>query len=116
MQTTDPLMMFSFFLPKGTLQYFDLVHGERTQESIFLTLEEKNDPPLEERHEGTSVLSKGFQDITVTDFPARGKAVTLTFRRRRWQVGDELLKREIPIAAEGTQLQKEFADFLKERS
>lgn len=114
MHTTDPLMMFSFFLPEGTLQYFDLVHGERTQKSIFLTLEEKNDPPLEEQHRGKPVLSKGFQDITVTDFPARGKEVTLTFRRRRWQVGDELLKREIVIAALGTQLEKEFGDFLKE--
>jgi len=114
MHTTDPLKMFSFFLPEGTLQYFDLVHGEKTQKCIFLTLEEKNDPPLEERHQGKPVLSKGFQDITVTDFPARGKEVTLTFRRRRWQVGDELLKREIVIAALGTQLEKEFGDFLKE--
>ena len=116
MHTTDPLKMFSFFLPEGALQYFDLVHGERTKETICLTMEERNDPPLEEKHKGQSVLSKGFQDITVTDFPARGRKVALTFRRRRWQVGDELLKRDIPIAVPGTQLEKEFAAFLKERS
>jgi hypothetical protein len=116
MHTTDPLMMFSFFLPKGTLEYFELVQGEKNAESITLLLEEKNDPPLEKRHQGKSVLSKGFQDITVSDFPARGRTVSLTFRRRRWQVDDELLKRDIQLVAEGTQLEKEFADFLKEGS
>lgn len=114
MHTTDTLLMLSFFLPEGALQYFDLVQGEKSSETIHLFLEEKNVPPLEERHSGQQVLSKGFQEITVTDFPARGRNVALTFRRRRWQVGDELLKRDIRLTAPGTQLEREFADFLKE--
>ena len=114
MHTTDPLTLFSFFLPEKTLEYFDVVSGTKTVDTIHIMLEEKNAPPLEERHRGKPVHSKGFQEITVTDFPVRGRKVTLTFRRRRWQVGDELLRREIPLAAPGTQLEKEFADFLKE--
>jgi hypothetical protein len=105
--------VLSFFLPERTLLFFDIVSGGKTDSSIQLTLEEKNDPPLEDRHRGMSVLSKGFHDITITDFPARGRKVSLTFRRRRWQVGDELLVRDIPIASAGTQLEKEFAAFLK---
>lgn len=113
METTDTFTMLSFFLPEGVLQYFDLVRGTKTPDAIHLVLEEKNDPPLEDRHRGKQVLSKGFQEITVTDFPVRGRKVILTFRRRRWQVGDELLKRNILLTAPGTQLEKEFADFLK---
>lgn len=105
--------ILSFFLPEKTLLFFDIISGGKTDTSIQITLEEKNDPPLEDRHRGKPVLSKGFHDITITDFPARGRKVSLTFRRRRWQVGDEFLVRDIPIASAGTQLEKEFADFLK---
>ena len=108
--------ILSLFLPKKVLLYFDIVSGGNTDSGIQIVLEEKNNPPLEERHKGKSVQSKGFQDITVADFPARGRKVRLTFRRRRWQVGDELLKRDIPIVFPGTQLEREFAIFLKGRS
>jgi hypothetical protein len=116
MQTDDLLSIFSFFLPDRTLEFFDVISGEKTGDSIRILLEEKNNPPLEEAYNDLPVESKGFQEITITDFPVRNRTVTLTFRRRRWQVGNELLKRDIHLTAEGTQLEKEFADFLKERS
>jgi len=106
--------ILSFFLPERTLEYFEIISGQKTSTSIKIILEEKNEPPLEKRHEGLSVESKGFWDITISDFPARGRTVDLAFRRRRWQVGDELLKRRIDLCAPGTQLEKEFGDFLKE--
>lgn len=106
--------VLSFFLPEKTLLFFDIVTGGKTDTHIQITLEEKNDPPLEDRHRGKPVLSKGFYDITIADFPARGRRVDLTFRRRRWQVGDEILTRDIQLVASGTRLEKEFADFLKE--
>lgn len=113
MQLTIDQQILSFFLPEKTLLYFDIVGGGRTDTLITVTLEEKNDPPIEDRHRGKPIRSKGFYDITISDFPARGRRVDLTFRRRRWQVGDEVLTRHIPLAAEGTRLEKEFADFLK---
>ncbi len=116
MQLTPALQSLSIFLPVGALEHFDIVSSEKTDKNINITLEEKNVPPLEDRHKGIPVLSKGFYDITVEDFPARGRRVSLTFRRRRWQVGNELLKKDIPLVAPGTQLEQEFADFLKERS
>jgi hypothetical protein len=114
MHLTPEQEALSFFLPERTLQYFDIVSGGKTDTHITIVLEEKNDPPLEKRHDGLQVQSKGFYDITITDFPARGRRVDLTFRRRRWQVGDQLLTRDIPIAAEATRLELEFALFLKE--
>lgn len=113
MQIT-PEQALTFFLPMRTLEYFDIISGEKTDTVISILLEEKNKPPLEQRHEGLPVRSKGFYEITISDFPARGRRVDLTFRRRRWEVGDELLTRDIPIAAEGTKLELEFALFLKE--
>jgi hypothetical protein len=105
----------SCFLPQGTLDFFDIVLVQPGRDTIHLILEEKNNPPLEEKHKNKQLLSKGFKDITVTDFPARNRKVTLTFRRRCWHVEGEkkLLMRDIPLRASGTKLQQEFADFLK---
>ncbi len=108
--------ILSFFLPERTMEYFDIISGQKTATNIKVVLEEKNIPPLEKRHKGLSVKSKGFWDITIVDFPARGRRVDLTFRRRRWQVGEELLKRHIELCAPGTQLEKGLGDFLKEHS
>lgn len=116
MQIDDLLSILSFFLPDRTLEFFDVISGKKTGDTIHIFLEEKNNPPLGKRHNGLPVESKGFQEITITDFPVRNRTVTLTFRRRRWQVGEELLKRDIQLTADGTQLEKEFADFLKARS
>ena len=117
MDTTDERQLLAFFLPEGTLEYFELIRGTKTAHAIHLVLEEKNRPLLADEQQGKRVWSKGFQDITITDFPARGRPVSLTFRRRRWQVEGEpgLLKRAIALTAPGTQLATEFAAFLKAR-
>lgn len=112
----DPILkIVEFVLPQGTLEWFDVFSSSMTPEEIHITLEEKNNPPLTAELQDTRVISKGFTDITVTDFPLRGRRVTLLFRRRYWKVEGrpELLKREICLCAPGTQLETEFADFLK---
>ena len=73
METTDERQMLAFFLPEGTLEYFELVRGTKTAHAIHLVLEEKNHPPLAVEQQGKQVWAKGFQDITGTDFPARGR-------------------------------------------
>ena len=110
------LELLSFFLPEGTLEWFDVVGGTKTKTQITVILEEKNIPPITEEIKGKKIKSKGFKNISVNDFPIRGRKVTLIFRRRYWQVEgeSELLKRDILLCASGTQLEKEFADFLKE--
>lgn len=104
------------FFPEGTSQYFDVSSWRKDADNIYITLEEKNVPPINLIGQDEQITSKGFKDITITDFPVRGKRTLLTFRRRYWQVEGrkELLKRDIPLAFPGTQLEKEFANFLKE--
>ncbi len=108
--------VFSLFLPEGVLQWFDVVSGMKTDSDIHVVLEEKNVPPITEAIRGRHVESKGFTDLTVQDFPVRGRKMTLTFRRRYWKVEglDTVLKRDIQLVWEGTHLEKEFAAFLKE--
>jgi len=104
------------FLPEKALEWFDIVKAEKNQEDICIILEEKNTPPVPPEHTDKKISSKGFYDITITDFPIRGRRALLTFKRRRWQIEGqkELLKRDIKFVFPGTQLEKEFADFLKE--
>ncbi len=110
--------VLSLFLPPGTFEWFEVVEGTCDDEGVRVVLQEKNNPPLRPEHKGRQVVSKGFYDITVTDFPIRGRRACLVFRRRRWKVEDEkeLLKRDIPLTAPGTSLASEFASFLKDAS
>ena len=70
------------------------VEGEATNRAIMIadmagvplyvvhtSCEEAHEAIRRARQQGKRVWSKGFQDITVTDFPARGRPVSLTFRR-----------------------------------
>jgi len=104
------------FLPEGTSQYFIVSTWSKDETDIRITLEEKDEPPLSENEQDKKITSKGFHDITITDFPIRGHRALLTFRRRYWQVEGrkELLKRDISLSFPGTQLETEFAHFLKE--
>jgi len=102
------------FLPVGTTEWFEITSHAKDDNDIRITLEEKNIPPITDKDK--KILSKGFSEITITDFPIRGRRTLLTFRRRYWQIEGqkELLKRDIKLSFPGTQLEKEFADFLKE--
>ena len=113
MKLTQEQQALSYFLPEDTLKYFDVVSSQRDDKYLRITLEEKNDPPLEARHRGMPMESLGFQSISVADFPVRGRKTLLTFRRRRWRVGSEILKRRINLWAPGTRLEEEFGLFLK---
>jgi len=107
--------VLELILPENTLQWFDIIDATKTDKGMHIVLEEKNNPPLPDNYNNESILSKGFKELTISDFPLRGRKTLLTFRRRRWQIEgqDKLLKREIKLTAEGTLLEKEFADFLK---
>jgi len=107
----------SLILPKDTLKWFHVGNSKLTDEEFSITLEEKNLPPISiEELNNKKIISKGFKNITITDFPIRGRRTLLTFRRRYWQIQGEkkLLKRDIKLSFPGTQLEQEFADFLKE--
>lgn len=114
--TKEEQLVFSLFLPDGVLEWFDVVEGRRDENNIYLTLKEKNLPPVSNQDKDKKVVARGFTDITITDFPIRGRRTLITFKRRYWQVeGREgYLKRDIKLSFPGTQLEQEFARFLKE--
>ena len=111
--------ILQLIFPEDTFTYFDIVSGERDdklplrEQTVSIVFEEKNSPP--EYDATKKIISKGFTEITIADFPIRGRKTLLTFRRRYWHVEGqkELLKRDIKLCYPGTQLEKEFADFLK---
>ena len=101
-------------LPQGILAYFLLTDFTSSSSEICLYLEEKNMIP--EEYCSDKLLSKGFFDeITVQDFPLRGKAVYLHIRRRRWlnQTTGAVVFRDWNMVAQGTRMTTEFASFLK---
>ncbi len=108
--------VLEIIFPKGVFEWFNLVDGEVDNEDIRITLEEKDFPPLTKENKNKKIIARKFHDITITDFPIRGKRTLLTFRRRYWKIEGqkEYLKRDIQLSFLGTQLEKEFANFLKE--
>jgi hypothetical protein len=101
-------------LPQGILEYFLLTDFTSSTSEISLYLEEKNMIP--EEYSSDKLISKGFFDeITVQDFPLRGKAVYLHIRRRRWlnQTTGAVVFRDWNMVAQGTRMTTEFASFLK---
>lgn len=110
------------FLPEGVLEYFEY-SGYKFEEKagcpygqVTIILVEKNTvPKLPPEYRDRKIRQKGFKEVTVDDFPVRGKKVKLQLRRRVWRIEgvEELHKREILATYPGTKLEKQFADFLK---
>lgn len=108
--------ILKLILPEDVFKWFDIVKGKKDEKDLRIVLEEKNVPPITEKLKNKTIKSKGFKEITITDFPIRGRRTLLTFKRRYWQIegSKEYLKRNIKLSFLGTKLEKEFADFLKE--
>lgn len=110
-----PKEILELIFPAGISEWFELTEGKRDGEDTHLTFVEKDIPPFTEANTHQKIIARKFHDITVTDFPLRGRRTLLTFRRRYWKLEDErqYLKRDITLHFPGTMLEKEFADFLK---
>ena len=103
-------------LPEGILESFEIKDLSKTPNSYKVTLEEKNrSPKLPSEYREREVISKGFKDITINDFPLRGRKVILLLRRRIWKIEGvkKLFKNNLSLTMQGTKLEKEFAAFLK---
>lgn len=107
--------------PKDLLQYFKITQflelGNLSDKSLFyqIHLEENNvilgaiDQDLYE--------SKGFTEVTLQDFPIRGKAVFLVFKRRRWRLKSDknkIVRNDFSFVAVGSGFTQELSDFLKD--
>ena len=104
----------SYLLPSGLLEYFEISKHTAGEDNIHFYLEERNILPEEYQFEHAH--SKGFSpEITIEDFPLRGKSVFLDIKRRRWTLLDtnKVVKRDWNLIAKGTRITSEFASFLK---
>ena len=112
--------IISNFLPEGLLAHFDimevLVLGDVKIKKMFfeIHLEEHNE--ILGEYDKSQYESKGFTEITIQDFPIRGKAVYLKIKRRRWrhkQHPNEIIRNDFSFVAEGSGFTQELSDFLK---
>ena len=111
------LDLLKLFLPDILVEHFDLTQSKQEGETLHLYFDEQNKPPIE--YSSKILISKGFHDeITVQDFPLRGKRVFLHIKRRRWRdkQTNDIVQRDWTLVAKGSRMTEEFADFLKEIS
>ena len=117
-------IVLNHFLPENLLAHFAIVElkelGDVLSKELFyeISLEENNEIP--KQYKSSDYESKGFYtEVTIQDFPIRGKAVYLKIKRRRWRHKNnpkEIIRNDYSFIAEGSKLTKELADFLKETS
>jgi hypothetical protein len=108
------------FLPVGLLEHFSIkdvkelgdVLTKKMQYEIYL---EENNEILGD-YDKSQYESKGFTEVTLQDFPIRGKAVFLKIKRRRWrhkEMKNEIIRNDFTFVAEGAGFTRELSDFLK---
>jgi len=105
------------FLPELLVEHFDITSSKQVNDTLHLYFEERNKVPTE--YQSRIVVSKGFHDeITIQDFPLRGKSVFLHVKRRRWTEKETnvILQRDWNLVAKGSRITQDFASFLKEIS
>ncbi len=112
--------ILSHILPEGLLAHFSIIEvlllGDVRSKKMFfeISLEENNEilaPVAKAEYE-----SKGFTEVTLQDFPIRGKAVYLKIRRRRWRHKTDpkkVIRNDFSFVAEGAGFTQELSDFLK---
>lgn len=108
------LDLLKLILPEMLITHFDLVKSEQIDGKLNLYFEEKKRIP--EEFKTIQLVSKGFHnEITVQDFPLRGKFVFLHVKRRRWKdkQTNDIIQRDWNVVAKGTRMTTEFAAFLK---
>jgi hypothetical protein len=111
--------LLAHFLPKGLLEHFTITSINDLEDTILkvkyfeIQLEENN---ILLRSDSIEYESKGFTEITLQDFPIRGKAVYLKIKRRRWRHklrSKEVVRNDFSFVAVGSGFTQELSDFLK---
>ena len=105
-------------LPTGLSSWFKVERYEKTELVFRIWLTERNLVPeqLPAQYRGKKVVNTYTREITVDDFPVRGRKGELIVKRRSWKFEGvaELYRRELALTASDTKVEKEFAVFLKE--
>jgi hypothetical protein len=113
--------LISHFLPKNLLLHFSITNlvelcEVKSRQSYFEIYLEENNEILVAGIDASLYESKGLSEITIQDFPIRGKAVYLKIKRRRWRLktdSGKIIRNDFPYIAEGSGFTQELSDFLK---
>lgn len=103
-----------FIFPDGLFDYFELKDFQEHSDKVDIYFDELNSPPDE--YLSDKLESKGFlEEIRMHDYPMRGRSCILHLRKRRWYNHTKgiYVSRNWKLVAEGTQITKDFASFLK---
>lgn len=127
MQKDMNFALLELVLPEGILDYFEIKDFKTapTGEKIYLKkltiyLDEKKQIP--EEYKDTQYKASGFAEPRIIeDYPIRDMLVSLSVKRRRWDVKTEngtikVSRDWSKIIKQGTKKTKGFVDFLKEIS
>ena len=104
-------------LPSEIVDNFDIVRFEKTKERFDIWVDEKRIRD-EEDAVNENIIAYGFGNYkSIQDFPLRGRFTHLHLRKRKWldKSTGEIFSYSIDTSEyEGTRLNAEFVDFLKE--
>ncbi len=106
--------LLKVLLPELLITHFDVTNDKTNTETLHLYSEEKKSIP--EEFSKDIFVSHGFhKEITIQDFPLRGKTVFLHIKRRRWfnKTTQKVVYRDWNLVAQGARMIVEFAIFLK---
>ncbi|WP_227009133.1 ISAon1 family transposase N-terminal region protein [Christiangramia fulva] len=125
MNKETDLSLLKLFLPEGLLMFFNVVGFDKKPikdplyvNRLTIYLEEKKEIP--ETYKNHHYKASGFMEPRIIDdYPIRDNLVSLSLKRRRWDVlvdgkWIKVNRSWGDFIAQGTRLSKEFADFLKE--
>lgn len=104
-------------LPQEIVDNFDIVKYEKTKETFDIWFDEKK---IQEQSdaENENIIAYGFGEYkAIQDFPLRGRFTRLYLRKRKWldKSTGEIFSYSIDTSEyEGTRLNVEFVDFLKD--
>ena len=114
------ISIVSHFLPAGLLEYFTLKDVKELcslkDKTVYFEINLEENNRILGNIDASQYESKGFTEITLQDFPIRGKAVYLVIKRRRWrhkQDPSKVIRNDFSFVAEGSVLTKELSNFLK---
>lgn len=106
--------LLHLLLPELLVTHFELIKFKVEDKIVHIYFEEKPDIPIEKKDK--VLIAHGFhKEITIQDFPLRGKPVYLHVKRRRWidKSTKQVVQRDWNIVAKGSRMTVEFAAFLK---
>ena len=84
------LEYLSHIFPNGLLEHFKITAflelGNIAERTMFYEIQLEENNIILGDIEQRLYESKGFTEVVLQDFPIRGKAVFLRFKRRRWRL------------------------------